>query len=792
VWLDPLLMCALSLCAGATLVVAPGAALLALGFVLWLLWSRTSWGVRVALLLCLVLGGLRAHFARDAFDRERAAARDAFGPPQRCALTGRIDSSPTWAGSRAIYVLRVSEAQCELGAIEKGARVRLNGGPDDFARGDRVAVVAQLAPIELLFNLDLADPLASAARRRVTLSGTALHAEREARGLGLATLIDRARASVRRRITASFAPAVEAMARALVLGENDLDPDDDAAFRKSGLSHMLAVSGTHLVFAVVTLVQALGALLVRVERLSARCDAGRIAALCGVGLSLLYADFAGGSGSAFRAAYMLSAALLARAFGRLPCASRALGASLGLGWLVDGLVVFDISFLLSAAATTGLLLLGEPLRRPCEQLNSRVGRWLGGAIATTLAAMIPCAPLLALLGSDITLAGILANVLAAPLGEAVALPLCLVHMFTAPLRELESGIALVASGALLVVRAIARESAAQRWLAVPVPDPTAYHLALFAAVVGKLVLARGGERTAFWLRWWLLSGGLGLLVVELAVRRAGAPHGVLRMTALSVGQGDSTLIDLPDGKLMLIDGGGAPDGGADPGARVVLPTLRARRRARLDVVVLTHPHPDHFGGLVSVLRNVEVGELWDSGQGALEGAGPVYAELLKIAAERGVRVLGPKELCGAPRRFGDGVVSLLAPCPGIVRGRNANDNSLVLKARLGERAFLFMGDAEMEEERELVSAYGSELRANVLKVGHHGSRTSSSEPLLAAVAPELATVSCGVRNRFGHPVPMVMQRIESHGTHALRTDRDGAIQISNDGSALNWAVAYAR
>jgi competence protein ComEC len=489
---------------------------------------------------------------------------------------------------------------------------------------------------------------------------------------------------------------------------------------------------------------------------------------------------------------MLSAALLARAFGRLPCASRALGASLGLGWLVDGLVVFDISFLLSAAATTGLLLLGEPLRRPCEQLNSRVGRWLGGAIATTLAAMIPCAPLLALLGSDITLAGILANVLAAPLGEAVALPLCLVHMFTAPLRELESGIALVASGALLVVRAIARESAAQRWLAVPVPDPTAYHLALFAAVVGKLVLARGGERTAFWLRWWLLSGGLGLLVVELAVRRAGAPHGVLRMTALSVGQGDSTLIDLPDGKLMLIDGGGAPDGGADPGARVVLPTLRARRRARLDVVVLTHPHPDHFGGLVSVLRNVEVGELWDSGQGALEGAGPVYAELLKIAAERGVRVLGPKELCGAPRRFGDGVVSLLAPCPGIVRGRNANDNSLVLKARLGERAFLFMGDAEMEEERELVSAYGSELRANVLKVGHHGSRTSSSEPLLAAVAPELATVSCGVRNRFGHPVPMVMQRIESHGTHALRTDRDGAIQISNDGSALNWAVAYAR
>src|SRR6185436_3183210 len=163
---------------------------------------------------------------------------------------------------------------------------------------------------------------------------------------------------------------VEPMARALVLGESDLDPDDDEAFRRSGLSHMLAVSGTHLVFAVLSLVRALSAVLVRIEQLSASFDCGRIAAFVGLFLSLLYADFAGGSGSAWRAAYMLSAGLLARALGGLPCASRALGVSFFVGWLRDPLVAFDISFLLSAAATSGLLVLGEPLQKPALRIRS--------------------------------------------------------------------------------------------------------------------------------------------------------------------------------------------------------------------------------------------------------------------------------------------------------------------------------------------------------------------------------------------------------------------------------------
>jgi competence protein ComEC len=311
-------------------------------------------------------------------------------------------------------------------------------------------------------------------------------------------------------------------------------------------------------------------------------------------------------------------------------------------------------------------------------------------------------------------------------------------------------------------------------------------------LVAQVVLARMRGNGFAWLRWWLVSAALGLLVVERAARAEGAPEGVLRMTALAVGQGDSTLVDLPDGRLMLIDAGGAPDGGSDPGARVVLPALRARRRTRLDVVVLSHPHPDHFGGLLSVVRALEVGEIWDTGQGALEGAGPIYAELLQVARERRIPVLGPTQLCGKPRRFAGAEAHVLAPCPGIVRGRGANDNSFVLRLTFEQRAFLLMGDAEALEEQELVSSFGARLRSDVLKVGHHGSRTSSGEELLTAVAPRLATVSCGVRNRFGHPVPAVMARLMDHGALVLRTDREGAIQITTDGSSLTWTAAYPR
>lgn len=780
-WLDPVLVLALALAAGAWFATSPFPAALGVLGVLAVLVRRDRLALLGAACVALSVGALRAAAALEQFDGNREAAQAALGAPQRCAIHGEVDAQPTRSGERTLCAVRVERADCESGTVTPGTRVRLAGGPDALARGDRVAAVAQLAPLELLWNPGVSDPLPFAARRGVVLSGTALALDVESEGQGLLSAIDRLRARVRRRILATYAPAAQPMGRALVLGENDLDPDDAEAFRKSGLSHMLAVSGTHLVFAVVSLVRMLTALLARIEAVAAGRDVARLSAALGALIALIYADFAGGSGSAWRAAYMLSAGFAARALGRAQLVSRTLGASVLIGWCCDPLVAFDLSFLLSFAATAGLLLLGAPLAKPCERLKSRLSRALGVGIATTLSAMIPCAPLLALLGAELTLAGVFANVVAAPIGEAIALPLCLAHAVVSGWPALESGVGLVASGALLVVRAIAHESAAQRWLSMALPCPNAYQLALVAVLAAAVTCARG---TPGWQRLWAIAAGLGLLLVEMATTLTSGPSERLEMTSLSVGQGDATLLEFPDGKRMLVDAGGAPSGGSDPGERVVVPALRARRWDHIDVVVLSHPHPDHFGGLLAVVRAFRIGEIWDSGQGLAEGAGPVYAELIREARRRAIPIRTPSDLCGRKHAFGAAAVAVLAPCPAHRRDRGANDNSIVLRVTWGKHAFLLTGDAEAEAETDLVGNRSSPLGADVLKVGHHGSRSSTGEAFVAAVSPTYAVLSLGARNRFGHPAPEVVARLQTNGARVLRTDRDGAVRFETDGRAL--------
>jgi competence protein ComEC len=162
----------------------------------------------------------------------------------------------------------------------------------------------------------------------------------------------------------------------------------------------------------------------------------------------------------------------------------------------------------------------------------------------------------------------------------------------------------------------------------------------------------------------------------------------------------------------------------------------------------------------------------------------VYAELVRGARARGTRIVGPRELCGKPRFVGGATIELLSPCPAFVPGRDANDNSLVMRVAFGRRTVLLTGDAEALEERELVARYGGKLRADLLKVGHHGSRTSTNDALLDAVRPAWATISCGVRNRFGHPHATVVERLETHGVNALRLDRSGGIVWLTDGTQV--------
>jgi competence protein ComEC len=254
------------------------------------------------------------------------------------------------------------------------------------------------------------------------------------------------------------------------------------------------------------------------------------------------------------------------------------------------------------------------------------------------------------------------------------------------------------------------------------------------------------------------------------------------------------VVELPGGGVWLIDGGGLPfvagaagdaeraRRAASPGEQAVLRFLRHHRIDRIDVLVITHPHPDHYAGLAALAGRIDIGELWVA-RGAETDAAPAYRDLVAALTGAGARVVHPP--LGRPLPAGGGVdVTALGPDwagDGTATAdevTDANDDSLVLRLDFAGRRLLFTGDAEEEQESELVSLGPAALRADVIKVAHHGSRTSSMPALVDAVAASHAIISCGRGNRFGLPDEEVVDRWTAAGARVLRTDRDGTVTIT--------------
>lgn len=271
---------------------------------------------------------------------------------------------------------------------------------------------------------------------------------------------------------------------------------------------------------------------------------------------------------------------------------------------------------------------------------------------------------------------------------------------------------------------------------------------------------------------------LALSYLFLLIWRPGcgvASHG-LRVTFLDVGQGDAIVIESPSGKVMVVDAGRAGfDGGDDEGRRVVAPYLRFRGIARIDTLVLTHPDSDHIGGAAGLLHEFTVGRLLDNGA---KDDSRLVTGILTAAHEAGVPVEAAQR--GQTLDFGDGVTArVLSPTPALLLS-DKNDSSIVLRIEYGRTALLLTGDAEEKEEDDMLRS-GQPVQADVLKAGHHGSRSSTSPPFLAAVHPHVAILSVGAHNIYGHPAPEIVSRLQAARARIYRTDRQGAITCLSDG-----------
>jgi competence protein ComEC len=308
-----------------------------------------------------------------------------------------------------------------------------------------------------------------------------------------------------------------------------------------------------------------------------------------------------------------------------------------------------------------------------------------------------------------------------------------------------------------------------------IPDPPVW---LALAFVLALTWAAYRRRNA----WFRAPGAVAAIALLVLIVRSPLPLQIvphtLELTAIDVGQGDSLLVVLPDGRLMLVDAGGIASFGRrtkpkiDIGEDVVSPYLWNRGIRHLDIVAMTHAHSDHVGGLPAILGNFRPGELWT-------GAVPIGYEWTPIrdkAAELHIPIRSLHRGDQFP------YIEVLAPSPDYIAGKAAkNNDSLVLRLHYGRHTFLLTGDAEKQVENDLI---GMPIRADVLKLGHHGSKTSSMPDFLDAVHPAFGIISDGYENSYGHPAPLTLEHLTERHIEPLRTDELGLITIRSDGRHL--------
>ncbi|MEO8168077.1 MAG: ComEC/Rec2 family competence protein, partial [bacterium] len=340
------------------------------------------------------------------------------------------------------------------------------------------------------------------------------------------------------------------------------------------------------------------------------------------------------------------------------------------------------------------------------------------------------------------------------------------------------------NGLLLALSlAIAKFSGGLSWAYVETLQFKPIHAIPYFAALGFFFHLRTGSVARKMVIAFLIA--MNILIFVPVSNTGQSREGMLRASFIDVGQGDACLIEFPDGKTMLIDAG-PKSADYDAGERIIIPFLKRKGIKNLDYIVASHPHADHIGGFASVFKAFDVSEVLESGQPARDPVYREYTEMLHAEKCRVDTARGGQ----APIQISGANLYILYPTSTHVDPDtshtlvNLNNTSVVLKLCYGQTSILFTGDAEHEAEVEVVRSYGDFLHSTLLKAGHHGSRTSSSQEFLEAVKPQYAVISVGLHNKFNHPSEAVLERMQTMNVEPLRTDEDGAIIFESDGETM--------
>ena len=573
----------------------------------------------------------------------------------------------------------------------------------------------------------------------------------------IATHPRRLAAAVRQRVRLTISklfPRSSGLANALLLGERgDLDSDFRAAMARAGVSHLLAISGLHL-----SLLLAIAYSVARACGVSP--PAAALLALLVLGAAvLIVVPRASVHRAALMAAILLGGLLIGRR--HLVLDSLAFGAAALI--FFEPHTVQNRGYQLSVAATAGILLIAPRLGQFLQRWRMPASHSLSASIAAQLGAL----PLMALSSHRVVLIGMVLNLVAIP-WMALLLSLMLAAVVTHSLGV--PGLAtLLAEAVEQMTKALytlVRFADGWSWLNLPIRQPRPLIvLAVYGALVGIACAWRRRTRLLACLILWI---AIGLLIYARQSARQ------LQLVALDVGQGEALVLRTPDGQAYLIDAGGFAGSDYDIGTALVAPALRALGVRRLAAVIVTHPHQDHVGGVAGVIRELQVGSLW---LGSVPASSPATAAAMAAAEEHRVPVIS---LAAGHRQrsAGCGWEAWHPSDRWLTAGGTpvSNDAALVLLLRCQRWSILFTGDAGVAAEARWAMRIAP--AKTLLKVGHHGSATSSSEQLLDWLMPRRAVISVGWQNRFGLPKTEVLRRYRRRGIAVYRTDRDGAITVT--------------
>ena len=557
--------------------------------------------------------------------------------------------------------------------------------------------------------------------------------------------------------------------RGLLLGTSRELPDElTEAFRRSGTVHVLAVSGLHVGFIVLIVHAVLRSL--RVPR--------RVARLLVLPALVGFVLIVGPRPSVLRAGTMAAFLITAPLLERRPNPLNALGAAALALLLARPGSLFDLGFRLSFSAVGGILLLHRPFEEALLVPLRVLGAWavrLAAPIALSLSAQAGVATILIGVFGEASVVSPIANLAVVPLaGMSVASGIAMLaceQLGSWP----ASAFAAVAWGLIRLLVLITERLGDCPWATVQVASR--FWPAVLCVTTGLCLRLRAasirGRRVG-------IAVMLASVIIAASLFLVGPGRSYPRVVFFDVGQGDSILLELPWRQYVLVDAGPGPasvtqagrTGVRDAGKDVVLRHLRREGVTRLAAVVVTHAHADHYGGAVSVLLGVRVDTL------ILPVGRTSDVRLVDLLAAAERRGTGVREVCsGDTLRVGNTRLTVLWPDAAVAADWSENNSSVVLRWNVSGHDVLLTGDIERRAEGRLCAA-PEELSAGLLKVPHHGSETSSTGGFVHLVSPGLAVVQVGERNRYGHPDPGTLDRLEAAGAAVMRTDVDGAVTVT--------------